>query len=188
LNQAYPDGLINFIHIFQLLVVSTHSLTHVCGTFTLCLDQSRGLTWQQAGDNGLFFMADNSDNPEENDAARRQRLEDIKVRIDKLSPEQEKTLQNGAPVATKRQSIGRALRLGTDLVAGVAVGALIGFWLDRWLGTQPALFIIFFLLGTAAGFLNVFRTAKDIQEEQAEQVRQGKLDLGRDLPGDDEDD
>lgn len=122
------------------------------------------------------------------DAAMRRRLDDVSARINKMSPDQEKALQNGAPVATKRQSIGRALRLGTDLVAGVGIGALIGFWIDRWLDTRPLWFVVFFLLGTAAGFLNVFRTAREIQEEQAEQVKQGKLDLGRDLPNDDDED
>ena len=131
---------------------------------------------------------DRGQNKGEHDAAMRRRLDDVSARINKMSPDEEKALQNGAPVATKRQSIGRALRLSTDLVAGVAVGALIGFWLDRWFDTQPMLFIVFFLLGTAAGFLNVFRTAREIQEEQAEQVKQGKLDLGQDMPNDDEDD
>ncbi len=114
------------------------------------------------------------------------RLADVDARINKMSPQAEKTLQSVAPIGTKRQSVGRAMRLGTDLVAGVAVGGLIGFWLDRWLGTNPVCFILFFLLGTAAGFLNVFRTAKEMQKEQAELVEQGRLDLGHDLNDDDD--
>ncbi len=124
----------------------------------------------------------------ENEPHLRRRLDDVKTRIDKMSPKTEKALQKDAPIATKRQSIGRALRLGTDLVAGVAVGGLIGFWLDRWFDSKPLWFIVFFLLGTAAGFLNVFRTAREIQEEQAELVRSGKLDPGQDLHNNDEDD
>ncbi len=117
----------------------------------------------------------------------KRRLDDVGARLNKMSPQREKALQNGAAVGTKRQSIGRALRLGTDLVAGVAVGGLIGFWLDRWFDTAPFGFILFFLLGTAAGFLNVFRTARQIQEEQMELVKQGKLDLGQDLTDGDDD-
>ena len=131
--------------------------------------------------------ASGSNRPQD-EAAMRRRLLDVEARIDKMSPDKEKALQNEAPIATKRQSMGRALRLGTDLVAGVAVGGLIGFWLDRLFDTKPILFIVFFLLGTAAGFLNVFRTARQIQEEQADLVRQGKLDLGQDLPENDDDD
>jgi ATP synthase protein I len=50
-----------------------------------------------------------------------------------------------------------AFRIGTELVAGVAVGVGIGWGLDRWLGTKPWLMIAFFVLGAAAGMLNVYR-------------------------------
>ncbi len=53
----------------------------------------------------------------------------------------------------------RGFRLSTELVAGVLVGAGIGWGLDRWLGTKPWLLIVFFLLGTAAGMQNVIRVA-----------------------------
>ncbi len=51
-----------------------------------------------------------------------------------------------------------ALRIGTELVAGLAVGVVIGWLLDRWLGTKPLFLILFFILGSAAGIMNVFRT------------------------------
>lgn len=55
--------------------------------------------------------------------------------------------------------IGLALRLGVDFVAGVVVGVIIGLLLDWWMGSSPAMLIVFFLLGAAAGTFNVFRTA-----------------------------
>jgi ATP synthase protein I len=61
--------------------------------------------------------------------------------------------------------IGFAFKLGTELVASVAVGTIIGFILDTWFDTKPWLIIIFFFLGSAAGILNVIRTAKRMQEE-----------------------
>ena len=36
-------------------------------------------------------------------------------------------------------------------------GAALGFGLDRWLGTFPWLFLVFFMVGGAAGVLNVYR-------------------------------
>jgi ATP synthase protein I len=60
------------------------------------------------------------------------------------------------------QGIGFALRVGTELVAGLGVGAGIGWGLDYWLGTKPWLMIVFFLLGAAAGMLNVFRLVSGI--------------------------
>ena len=66
----------------------------------------------------------------------------------------------------KRGSIiGFALKLGTELVAAVVVGTIIGFILDGWFDTKPWLIIIFFFLGSAAGILNVIRTANRIQKE-----------------------
>ena len=60
--------------------------------------------------------------------------------------------------------LGAAFRIAVDLVAGVAVGVAIGLLLDRWLGTAPWLLIVFFLLGSAAGIRNVFKTAQRLEE------------------------
>ena len=61
--------------------------------------------------------------------------------------------------------MGFAFKLGTELVAAVVVGTIIGFILDTWFDTKPWLIIVFFFLGSAAGMLNVIKTAKRIQEE-----------------------
>ena len=56
--------------------------------------------------------------------------------------------------------LGFALRIGIELVAALVVGVGIGFLLDRWLGTAPWLMVVFFFLGSAAGFLNVYRAVQ----------------------------
>jgi ATP synthase protein I len=61
--------------------------------------------------------------------------------------------------------MGSAFKLGTELVAAVAVGTIIGFILDTWFDTKPWLIIIFFFLGAAAGMLSVIRTANRMQKE-----------------------
>jgi ATP synthase protein I len=61
--------------------------------------------------------------------------------------------------------LGSAFKLGTELVAAVAVGTIIGFILDSWFDTKPWLIIIFFFLGAVAGILNVIRTANRMQKE-----------------------
>ena len=61
--------------------------------------------------------------------------------------------------------MGNAFKLGTELVAAVAVGTIIGFILDSWFGNKPWLIIIFFFLGAVAGMLNVIRTANKMQKE-----------------------
>ena len=61
--------------------------------------------------------------------------------------------------------MGSAFKLGTELIAAVAVGTIIGFILDSWFDTKPLLIIIFFFLGTAAGMLNVFKAANRMQKK-----------------------
>ena len=61
--------------------------------------------------------------------------------------------------------MGNAFKLGTELVAAVAVGTIIGFILDSWFDTKPWLIIIFFFLGAAAGMLNVIKAANRMQKE-----------------------
>ena len=53
----------------------------------------------------------------------------------------------------------RGFRLSSELVAGVMVGAGLGWLIDRWLGISPWGLIVFLLLGFAAGVLNVMRSA-----------------------------
>ena len=65
----------------------------------------------------------------------------------------------------KGKFMGNAFKLGTELVAAVAVGTIIGFILDSWFDTKPWLIIIFFFIGSAAGMLNVIRTANKMQKE-----------------------
>jgi len=50
-----------------------------------------------------------------------------------------------------------AVRIGVDLVAALVVGVGIGILLDRWLETSPWFLLLFFLLGAAAGMMNVYR-------------------------------
>ena len=62
--------------------------------------------------------------------------------------------------------MGNAFKLGTELVAAVGVGTIIGFILDNWFGTKPWLIITFFFLGAAAGMLNVIKAAKQMQKKE----------------------
>ena len=62
-------------------------------------------------------------------------------------------------------SLGKALKISTELVAAVVVGSTIGFLLDDWFDTKPLLTICFFFMGVAAGILNVFRSAKKMQNK-----------------------
>jgi ATP synthase protein I len=89
--------------------------------------------------------------------------EDFKTRL-KIAKSKLKK-QSNLDTEKKGSFVGSAFKLGTELVAAVAVGTIIGFILDSWFDTKPWLIIIFFFLGTTAGILNVIRTANRMQKE-----------------------
>ena len=68
-------------------------------------------------------------------------------------------------VSSNAASLGKALKISTELVASVVVGSTIGFLLDNWFDTKPLLTICFFIMGVAAGILNVFRSAKKMHKK-----------------------
>ena len=88
--------------------------------------------------------------------------EDFKTRLKIAKSKIKKQVQSDSE--KKGSYMGSAFKLGTELVAAVAVGTIIGFILDSWFGTKPWFIIIFFLLGVTAGILNVIRTAKKMQD------------------------
>ena len=91
-------------------------------------------------------------------------LEDLKTRL-KIAKSK---LQNKNLEKADKKGIflGNAFKLGNELVAAVAVGTIIGFILDNWFDTKPVLIIVFFLFGSAAGIMNVFRAAKRMQKQE----------------------
>ena len=89
--------------------------------------------------------------------------EDFKTRLKIAKSKIKKQVQSDSE--QKGSFMGGAFKLGTELVAAVAVGTIIGFILDNWFDTKPWLIIIFFFLGAIAGLLNVIRTANRMQKE-----------------------
>ena len=89
--------------------------------------------------------------------------ENFKTRLKIAKSKIKKKLDDDSP--NRGSFMGNAFKLGTELVAAVAVGTIIGFILDSWFDTKPWLIIIFFFLGAAAGMLNVIRAANKMQKE-----------------------
>ena len=91
-------------------------------------------------------------------------LKDFKTRL-KIAKDK---FKNNSIITNNNENtsfMGSAFKLGAELVSAVLVGTIIGFILDTWFDTKPWLIIIFFFLGSAAGILNVIKTAKKMQEK-----------------------
>ena len=90
-------------------------------------------------------------------------LEKISTRLE-IAKKKIKNVQKDN-IGSNAASLGKALKISTELVAAVVVGSIIGFILDNWFDTKPLLTICFFFMGVAAGILNVFRSAKKMNKK-----------------------
>ena len=97
------------------------------------------------------------------DSKKPRSLEDLDARLRAARAREEPGAPKGdAPGGGAGMGLG--FRIAVELVAGVAVGTLIGYGLDGWLGTRPWLMVVFLFLGAAAGTMNVYRAAKGLDE------------------------
>jgi ATP synthase protein I len=85
----------------------------------------------------------------------------------KLETDQSGNEQDSAQAKASAMALG--LRLSSELVAGVLVGAALGWGFDRLLSTSPWGLIVFLLLGFIAGVMNVMRTA-GVMAKQSERL------------------
>lgn len=91
------------------------------------------------------------DGPDEGLEARRRRL-DAELSARRTAVADSKAEKKPA------EGFALAVKLSSEFVAGVIVGALLGYLADRFLGTGPWGLIVFLLLGFCAGVLNVLRS------------------------------
>jgi ATP synthase protein I len=105
-----------------------------------------------------------SDQNHDEDAALKARLAELSGSLEaKRAASAKGGLHDDAGAASSGAATGKAmtagLRVVSELVAGVIVGALLGWQFDKWLGTAPFALIGMLILGTASGFWNVYRLA-----------------------------
>lgn len=97
--------------------------------------------------------------PLDDEAALSARLRSLRERLGQAQASRERSAETGPRTAVDTSAMARGLRLSAELVAGVLVGAGLGWLLDRWLGTSPWGLFLFLMLGFAGGVLNVLRSA-----------------------------
>ena len=130
---------------------------------------------------GLHIMADGANNSgngnreqsSSDEAALSARLGSLDRRLSKIAgrrkigTDQSGNEQDAAQAKASAMAVG--LRLSSELVAGVVVGAGLGWGFDRLLSTSPWGLVVFLLLGFTAGVINVMRAA-GVMAKQSERL------------------
>ncbi len=85
-----------------------------------------------------------------------------------------------ARAEANRKGYAVAMKLSSEFVAAIIVGALLGYLLDRFAGTAPWGMIVLLLLGFCAGVLNVLRSAGVVASPHPVDRLGGKRPDGKD--------
>jgi ATP synthase protein I len=95
------------------------------------------------------------------------RLESLDKRLDRLQQEEAKRTAKRKP----DPSYQAGQLVLSNLIGAPAGGFIIGFVLDKWLGTQPWLLLIMLFLGFVGGFMNVMRISRSSTGDGADGQR-----------------
>ena len=90
------------------------------------------------------------------------RLASLEERL-KAAQDAEK-VRTGSRLRKPEKGYSQGNRVLSELIAGTAGGALIGWVLDRWLGTAPGLLLVMLFLGIGVAFRNIIRISNERPE------------------------
>ena len=100
-------------------------------------------------------MADENGKIDPTEKELRDRLSSLDERLERRKADR----AAGGARKTDGSGFANALRLSSEFVSAILVGAGLGYLLDRLAGTSPWAMIVLLLLGFAAGVVNVLRAS-----------------------------
>lgn len=92
------------------------------------------------------------------------KLEDVGARLKAMQDAVAEKKETERNVEESAQGVGVGFRIGIELVAGVLVGAGLGWFIDSKLNTKPIFMLAFIALGFAASVLSVIRILKNLDQ------------------------
>jgi ATP synthase protein I len=111
------------------------------------------------------------------------RISDLDGKLAKIRVQRDAEAHGDLDSEMRGRGMAYGMRMAAELVAAVIVGGIIGWGLDWVLGTKPWLFLVFFLLGFAAGVLNLMKAYDRMQRDFT--ARTGG-NIGHSVPNDDD--
>ncbi|MGB7336133.1 MAG: AtpZ/AtpI family protein [Salaquimonas sp.] len=97
---------------------------------------------------------------DQSDKQLNERLVSLEARLEKNRQENAKAT---AP-DTGKPGYGNALKMSSEFISAIIVGAMIGYLIDSLANTTPWGMIVMLLLGFVAGVVNVLRSSGDIAD------------------------
>lgn len=96
-------------------------------------------------------------------------LSELGAKLEDARREQGAGLGRKPALGIEQRQYGQAWRLAVEMVAGLAVGAGMGWLLDQFFGTTPWMMLVFFFLGAGAGMKSAFRVAREMNRPENNQ-------------------
>lgn len=91
------------------------------------------------------------------------RLERLNSRLGEISNGRDDAAKASRRGSSNMSGLGQALRLSAEFISGVIAGALVGWLIDRMLGTSPWGLVVCMFLGFGAGMLNMLRASGELK-------------------------
>lgn len=91
------------------------------------------------------------------------RLDRLGSRLGEISDGRSGAQKDGARATSNMSGLGQAFRLSAEFISGVVAGGLLGWLIDRLLGTSPWALLVCMLLGFGAGMLNMLRASGELK-------------------------
>ena len=86
------------------------------------------------------------------------KLKEIEEKLQKIKKKNKEKIESEK--YNRGKSYSMAINVSLELITGIGLGVFIGLITDNYLQTKPIMFIIFFIVGTAVGFYNMFKCLK----------------------------
>ncbi|MEL6946807.1 MAG: AtpZ/AtpI family protein [Pseudomonadota bacterium] len=112
------------------------------------------------------------------------RLEKLRSQLGSGTLEKSQTVAKQEQSAESKKSMAQAFRLSSEFIAGIVVGAGIGYLIDAFFGTSPWGLIVFLLFGFCAAVVNVLRAAGMMQRGSYATISNASINHGSESKSD----
>lgn len=88
----------------------------------------------------------------------------LKILQEKIDSAQEKLKPDFKGLSHKSDSMNKGMQILTEMIGIMVAGGLIGYLLDIWLNTSPALLLVMLVMGIITFFYKLIKMTKKSQK------------------------